>query len=49
MAETTSAPDASAVRRFLPPRLNAETMRFWAAAQERKLLYGLVGLMGAHL
>jgi uncharacterized OB-fold protein len=32
--------DAAAARRFLPPRVNAETMRFWAAAQERKLLYG---------
>jgi uncharacterized OB-fold protein len=40
MSKTTSEPGAPAARRFLPPRVNAETMRFWAAAQERKLLYG---------
>lgn len=27
-------------RRFLPPRVNAETARFWASAKEGKLLYG---------
>jgi uncharacterized OB-fold protein len=40
MSEATSEPGAPAARRFLPPRANAETMKFWAAAQERKLLYG---------